>query len=91
MRSLEQIVADNGGDNTPGLDTHNLTGRVAPEGVEPEWTPLEADDTDDAWYEARIGYYEDMCGTCGANMPADGHYPSCERNAWGVDELLDCE
>lgn len=30
MRSLEQIVADNGDDNTPGLDTHNLTGRVKP-------------------------------------------------------------
>ena len=28
MRTLEQIVADNGGDNTPALDTHNLTGRA---------------------------------------------------------------
>ena len=28
MRSLEQIVADNGNDNTPGMDTHNLTGRA---------------------------------------------------------------
>ena len=28
MRSLEQIVADNGGDNTPVGDSHNLTGRV---------------------------------------------------------------
>lgn len=30
MRSLEQIVADNGNDNTPALDTHNLTGRANP-------------------------------------------------------------
>jgi len=28
MRSLSEIVRDNGGDNTPMLDTHNLTGRV---------------------------------------------------------------
>ena len=28
MRSLEQIIADNGNDNTPALDTHNLTGRA---------------------------------------------------------------
>lgn len=28
MRSLEQIIKDNGGDNTPLLDTHNLTGRA---------------------------------------------------------------
>lgn len=41
MRSLDQIVKDNGGDNTPGLDTHNLTGRAAPKEVEPQWVPLE--------------------------------------------------
>ena len=28
MRDLDKIVADNGGDDTPALDTHNLTGRV---------------------------------------------------------------
>jgi hypothetical protein len=28
MRDLGQIVADNGNDNTPALDTHNLTGRA---------------------------------------------------------------
>jgi hypothetical protein len=28
MRDLRQIVHDNGGDNTPALDTHNLTGRA---------------------------------------------------------------
>lgn len=28
MRSIEQIVVDNGNDNTPAMDTHNLTGRV---------------------------------------------------------------
>jgi hypothetical protein len=28
MRSLERIIADNGNDNTPALDTANLTGRV---------------------------------------------------------------
>lgn len=28
MRDIRQIVADNGGDNTPGMDTHNLTGRI---------------------------------------------------------------
>lgn len=28
MRDLSKIIADNGGDNTPGLDTHNLTGRA---------------------------------------------------------------
>lgn len=27
MRSIKQIIADNGGDNTPAMDTHNLTGR----------------------------------------------------------------
>ena len=33
MRSLEQIIADNGGDNTPAGDTHNLTGRARPEQI----------------------------------------------------------
>jgi hypothetical protein len=28
MRSIEQIIADNGFDNRPAMDTHNLTGRV---------------------------------------------------------------
>lgn len=28
MRSIEQIIADNGNDNTPALDTHNVTGRA---------------------------------------------------------------
>lgn len=28
MRDLSQIIADNGGDNTPAMDTHNLTGRA---------------------------------------------------------------
>lgn len=56
MRSIEQIIHDNGNDNTPGLDTHNLTGRALPEGVEPEWTPYEYDVDDElvAEYEARI-------------------------------------
>lgn len=40
MHDLRQIVKDNGGDDTPALDTHNLTGRAAPEGVEPQWVPL---------------------------------------------------
>ena len=34
MRSLEQIIADNGYDNTPMGDSHNLTGRAPTEGVE---------------------------------------------------------
>lgn len=48
MRSIEQIIHDNGGDNTPALDTHNLTGRAFPEGVEPEWVPL---DSAPDWYD----------------------------------------
>ena len=28
MRDINQIIADNGNDNTPAMDTHNLTGRV---------------------------------------------------------------
>lgn len=27
MRDIRQIIADNGGDNTPAMDSHNLTGR----------------------------------------------------------------
>lgn len=42
MRSLEQIIADNGGDNTPALDTHNLTGRAFTP-YEPDWTPYDVD------------------------------------------------
>lgn len=41
MRDLRQIIKDNGGDDTPALDTHNLTGRATPKEVEPDWTPLE--------------------------------------------------
>lgn len=40
MRDLRQIVKDNGGDDSPALDTHNLTGRATPKEVEPEWVPL---------------------------------------------------
>lgn len=50
MRSIEQIIADNGYDNTPIGDSHNLTGRALPEGVEeditlrePEWDVLPED------------------------------------------------
>lgn len=57
MRSIEQIVKDNGGDNTPALDTHNLTGRAFPEGVEPEWTPLESFDDEDE-YEHVYGRFD---------------------------------
>jgi len=28
MRDLNQIIADNGNDPTPAMDTHNLTGRA---------------------------------------------------------------
>ena len=28
MRDVRQIVADNGNDNRPGYDSHNLTGRA---------------------------------------------------------------
>lgn len=28
MRDIRQIIADNGNDNTPAMDTHNLTGRA---------------------------------------------------------------
>lgn len=28
MRDIRQIVADNGNDNTPAMDSHNLTGRA---------------------------------------------------------------
>lgn len=56
MRSIEQIVNDNGGDNTPALDTHNLTGRALPEGVEPEWTPLESEVEGE--YEYQYGYFD---------------------------------
>lgn len=55
MRSLEQIIRDNGGDNTPGMDTHNLTGSAFPEGVEPEWVPLSQEDVEDTEYEDWLG------------------------------------
>lgn len=50
MRSIEQIIHDNGGDNTPALDTHNLTGRASTP-YEPEWTPLAYSDEDLDVYE----------------------------------------
>lgn len=28
MRDIRQIIADNGNDNTPAMDSHNLTGRA---------------------------------------------------------------
>lgn len=54
MRSLEQIIHDNGNDNTPALDTHNLTGRAAPVGVEPDWVGFlnDSDITDEEYEEA---------------------------------------
>ena len=55
MRSLEQIVRDNGGDDTPALDTHNLTGRAFPEGVETDWVPYWSAD-DDADYDEPLDY-----------------------------------
>lgn len=55
MRSIEQIVRDNGGDDTPALDTHNLTGRAFPEGVEPEWMPMDMDDGECTSYETWLG------------------------------------
>ena len=51
MRSIEEIIRVNGGDNTPGLDTHNLTGRAFPEGVEPEWTPFDREDDFENWLD----------------------------------------
>lgn len=37
MRSLEQIIHDNGGDNTPMYDSHNLTGRAPKDEGVNEW------------------------------------------------------
>lgn len=67
MRDLAQIIRDNGADDTPALDTHNLTGRAFPEGVEPEWTPYETFLGNLDWAEDRdtaydLGYLGDECG-----------------------------
>lgn len=75
MRSLEQIIHDNGNDNTPALDTHNLTGRAVPRGVEPEWLPMQSDDPVDE-YEALID----------ADPSDDDFYPGTEYFGW-----IDCE
>lgn len=58
MRAIEQIIHDNGGDNTPLLDTHNLTGRAFPAGVEPEWEPYESWDEDEDTYESWLGHLD---------------------------------
>jgi hypothetical protein len=49
MDSLDRIVASNGGDNTPMLDTHNLTGRALPKGVEPGITVREPECKPDSY------------------------------------------
>jgi hypothetical protein len=59
MRSIEQIIHDNGGDNTPALDTHNLTGRAFPEGVEPLWMPLASEYED---FDTYVDSYEAWLG-----------------------------
>lgn len=75
MRSLEEIIHDNGGDSTPFLDTHNLTGRAIPEGVEPLWLPLESDDPMDSF--ASLAPLED--------------FDEISDEDWSFSQLLDCE
>jgi hypothetical protein len=78
MRSLEQIIHDNGNDNTPALDTHNLTGRAAPRGVEPEWVPLQSDDPMDD--------FEDRNYASTFLLDDDDYEPGTEFFGW-----IDCE
>lgn len=79
MRDIRQIIADNGWDNTPALDTHNLTGRALPEGVEQAWAPLDGEDVMDEFgadwlanHEARNGPWED-------------------EDFASLDDVIDCE
>lgn len=71
MRSIEQIIADNGYDNTPIGDSHNLTGRALPEGVEGDWTPFEADVlTDDDFSYAPLATFDELAYLDGAILNA---------------------
>jgi hypothetical protein len=68
MRDLRQIVHDNGGDDTPALDTHNLTGRagdividlgnLAPLETEADWRAESALEREvreaKEWWDSRI-------------------------------------
>ena len=58
MRDLAQIIRDNGDDNTPGLDTHNLTGR-AQEDVRLTDEDYRLYEEEERMWLATIGYYED--------------------------------
>ncbi len=64
MKPIEEIIAINGGDNTPIGDSHNLTGRVIDDGLEwdttlraPDMTGLAEDFEDILWEDDYLMAY----------------------------------
>ena len=95
MKPLEQIVAENGGDDTPGLDTHNLTGRmverVYPLGQEPGEHDGYTVGVDRHYDEPDLNIRHDddglPCRACAGIYEDEGTYAPLAT----FDELLDCE